>query len=113
MFSRKACYFFVRPKRKYLEVCVFLGRTLTSAQVRRAMPASKTKTAHLIHVRHRDEVEPPMTDWLQEAYEFSEVDARRVSGIAAKSRGSAAPAMKKKAAPRLRSGQARKTAKKR
>ena len=72
MFSRKACYFFVRPKRKYLEVCVFLGRTLTSAQVRRAMPASKTKTAHLIHVRHRDEVEPPLTDWLQEAYQYSE-----------------------------------------
>ena len=122
MFSRKACYFFVRPKRKYLEVCFFLGRTLKAAQVRRAMPASKTKTAHLIHVRHRDEVEPPMTDWLQEAYDFSEVDARRFSGIAAKSRGAAAsgppqrkraPTKKKKAVPRLRSGQARKTAKKR
>jgi hypothetical protein len=23
MFSRKACYFFVRPKRKHLEVCFF------------------------------------------------------------------------------------------
>jgi hypothetical protein len=71
MFSRKACYFFVRPKRQYLEVCFFLGRTLKASQVRRAMPASKTKTAHLIHVRHRDEVESPMTDWLQEAYEFA------------------------------------------
>lgn len=28
MFSRKACYFFVRPKVKYLEVCIFLGRRL-------------------------------------------------------------------------------------
>ena len=26
MFSRKSCYFFVRPKRSFLEVCVFLGR---------------------------------------------------------------------------------------
>ena len=26
MFSRKACYFFVRPKKSFLEVCVFLGR---------------------------------------------------------------------------------------
>jgi len=26
MFSRTACYFFVRPKRKVLEVCIFLGR---------------------------------------------------------------------------------------
>jgi len=89
MFSRKACYFFVRPKRKYLEVCFFLGRTIKASQVRRAMPASKTKTAHLIHVRHRDEVEPPMTDWLQEAYDFSEIDARRFSGIAARTRGTA------------------------
>jgi len=28
MFSRKSCYFFVRPKRNFLEVCVFLGRTV-------------------------------------------------------------------------------------
>ena len=26
MFSRKSCYFFVRPKKQFLEVCVFLGR---------------------------------------------------------------------------------------
>jgi len=101
MFSRKACYFFVRPKRKYLEVCFFLGRTLKAPQVRRVMPTSKTKTAHLIQVRHRDEVEKPMTDWLQEAYEFSEVDARRFAGIAAR-KGRPLPkraAAKRKRAP--------------
>ena len=26
MFSRKSCYFFVRPKKSFLEVCIFLGR---------------------------------------------------------------------------------------
>ena len=26
MFSRKSCYFFVRPKKNFLELCVFLGR---------------------------------------------------------------------------------------
>jgi hypothetical protein len=72
MFSRKACYFFVRPKRSFLEVCVFLPRALTAPQVRRAIPSSKTKVANLFHIRHRDEVEAPMTDWLQEAYEYSE-----------------------------------------
>ena len=70
MFARKTCYAFVRPKRTYLEVCLFLGRTLKAPQVRRAMPASKTKTAHLLRPAHRDEVEAPLTDWLQEAYEF-------------------------------------------
>ena len=73
MFSRKSCYFFVRPKRTFLEVCVFLGRTLTAHQVRRIDRASKSKVVHVIQIRHRDEVEPPITDWLLEAYELSEV----------------------------------------
>ena len=73
MFSRKSCYFFVRPKRKFLEVCVFLGRTLTAPQVRRVDHASKSKVVHFFHIRHRDEVEAPITDWLREAYELSDV----------------------------------------
>jgi hypothetical protein len=71
MFSRKSCYFFVRPKRSYLEVCVFLPRPVKAPQIKRAVPASRTKVANLIQIRHRDEVEAPITDWLQEAYEFS------------------------------------------
>jgi Domain of unknown function (DUF5655) len=71
MFSRKSCYFFVRPKKSFLEVCVFLGRTVKAPQVRRIVPASKSKVAHLIQIRHRDEVEAPITDWLQEAYDYS------------------------------------------
>ena len=43
MFSRKSCYFFVRPKKNFLEVCVFLGRTVKAPQVRRADSASKTE----------------------------------------------------------------------
>src|SRR5262245_45990381 len=42
MFSRKVCYFFVRPKRSFLEISVFLGRALKSPLVRRAEPKSKT-----------------------------------------------------------------------
>ena len=73
MFSRKSCYFFVRPKKSFLEVCVFLGRTLRSPHVRRAVRSSKSKVAHILHVRHRDEVESPITDWLEEAFELSAV----------------------------------------
>jgi hypothetical protein len=28
---------------------------------------------HIIHIKHRDEVEAPITDWLQEAYDLSDV----------------------------------------
>ena len=72
MFSRVSCYFFVRPKRSVLEVCVFLGRTLKAPQIRRVDRASKSKVAHTIHIRHRDEVEPPVTDWLLEAYRMQD-----------------------------------------
>jgi hypothetical protein len=84
MFSRKSCYFFVRPKKSFLEVCLFLGRTLKVPQVRRAEPASKAKIAHLFQIRHRDEVEAPFTDWLQEAYELSDVLVARSAASRAK-----------------------------
>jgi hypothetical protein len=72
MFSRDSCYFFVRPKRNFLELCVFLGREVKAPQVRRIDRASKSKIAHLIHITHRDEVEEPITDWLREAYNLLE-----------------------------------------
>ena len=70
MFSRTSCYFFVRPKRQYLELSVFLPKAVKSPLVKRVEPKSKVKLAHFIQVRHRDEVESPITDWLKEAYEF-------------------------------------------
>jgi hypothetical protein len=73
MFSRKSCYFFVRPKKSFLEVCIFLGRPLHHPHVRRSEPSSKSKFYNIIQVRHRDQVEAPITDWLREAYELSEV----------------------------------------
>jgi hypothetical protein len=73
MFARKACYFFVRPKRSFLEVVIFLGRAVKSAKIKKVVESSKTKRAHVIQVRHRDEIEPPITDWLREAYDFEPV----------------------------------------
>ena len=107
MFSRKSCYFFVRPKRSFLEVCVFLGRPLNVPAVRRVMPASKSKFAHLVRVTHRDQVEAPMTDWLREAYEFAGMPAgkalrsavskgpKRPDGATRRKAGSATGAVKK------------------
>lgn len=84
MFARKACYFFVRPKKSFLEVCVFLGRALKAPQVRRVDKTSKTKVAHIIQIRHRDEVESPITDWLQEAYELPDARAAKKPAAARK-----------------------------
>jgi hypothetical protein len=86
MFSRNSCYFFVRPKKSFLELCVFLGRKLKAPQVRRVDRASRSKVVHVIHIRHRDEVEAPITDWLQEAYELSDVLASKADRARAKSK---------------------------
>ena len=53
----------------FLEVCIFLGRTIKASQVRRVDRVSKSKLVHIIRITHRDEVEAPVTDWLREAYE--------------------------------------------
>ncbi|MBI3047680.1 MAG: hypothetical protein HYY76_05155 [Acidobacteria bacterium] len=37
-----------------------------------AARASRTTVVNVVHIRHRDEVEPPITDWLKEAYDVSE-----------------------------------------
>jgi hypothetical protein len=76
MFSRRSCYFFVRPKRSYLEVCIFLGRAVKAPQVRRVDKATTSKIANLVQIRHRDEVEAPITDWLHEAYRFCDAPIR-------------------------------------
>ena len=77
MFARKTCYAFVRPKRSFLELCIFLGRTVRSPRIRRAEASSKTKVAHIIQVTHRDEVETPLTDWLREAYHLQDAAAAK------------------------------------
>ena len=81
MFSRRSCYFFVRPKKSFLEVCVFLGRTVKAPQVRRVTQASKSKIVHIIRIRHRDEVEAPITDWLEEAYWLSDSKPRDMAPV--------------------------------
>jgi hypothetical protein len=97
MFSRKSCYFFVRPKRSFLELCVFLGRTLKAPQVRRVDRASQSKMVHFIRITHRDEVEPPVTDWLHEAYELSDALASNTRAVRARSKPKSRPKKKKKA----------------
>ena len=96
MFSRKACYFFVRPRRTALEVCVFLGRTIRHPKVRRTDAASRTKIAHIVHIVHRDEVESPITDWLAEAYDTSDT----LSGRRAARRSTATQSRRRRARTR-------------
>jgi hypothetical protein len=106
----------VRPKKSFLEVCVFLGRAVKAPQVRRVEHGSKSKVVNIIQIRHRDEVEAPITDWLQEAYDYSMAPkpvakkkpapvSRKKSKVVAKKK--ARPAPKKKAGSARKAGAAR------
>ena len=104
MFARATCYFFVRPKSKWLELAVFLPRAIKSPLVRKIEPKSKVKLAHMIRIIHRDEVEAPLTDWLREAYAFeplakSAAKAKAITPARARRAATKAPArmIKKKA----------------
>jgi hypothetical protein len=100
MFSRKSCYFFVRPRTKFLELCVFLSRALKAPQVRRVDKASKSKIAHIIQIRHRDEVEAPVTAWLQEAYDLADPSASKAVTKRAPSKRTPGPSGKRASAAR-------------
>jgi len=75
MFSRKACHFFVRPKRTYLELVIFLARTVRAPQIKKVVESSRAKRAHIVHITHRDQVEAPITDWMRQAYELQDAPA--------------------------------------
>jgi len=92
MFSRKSCYVFVRPRRSFLQVCIFLDRAVRAPQVRRVERKSRSKLVNIIHIRHRDEVEPPITDWLQEAYDLPDKVAARAAKGSKRRKSHAKPA---------------------
>ena len=71
---------FLRASQAELPRGVHLSRPDGKApQVRRVEPASKSKMVHFVRITHRDEVEAPITDWLAEAYELSDVLAVRAN----------------------------------
>jgi hypothetical protein len=84
MFAREAVYCFVRPKRSFLEVSVFLSREIKSPHVKRVEQRSKTKVANILKIAHRDAVEPPLTDWLRESYELEGATAVKKKATKAK-----------------------------
>ena len=70
MFSRKVCYFFVRPKKTFLEVWIFLPRKIEGLTFMHG-PAKKVKYCNLFKLIHADQVEAPLTDWIRDAFDFA------------------------------------------
>ena len=70
MFSKKACYFFVRPRKTFLEVWIFLPHKIEGL-ISTQGPTKKVKYYNLFKVVHADQREEPLTDWIREAFDFA------------------------------------------
>lgn len=68
MFSKKTCFFFVRPKKSYVEVVVFLPEKRILLGFQSVQPVSKVKFAHTFKLIHADQVEGELTKAIQRAY---------------------------------------------
>lgn len=75
MFSKKVCYFFVRPKKKYLETVIFLQRKKSPEYFKSIQPVSKTKFAHTFRLTHADQIEGELVEAIQEAYKHTPAQA--------------------------------------
>ena len=53
MFSKKICYFFVRPRKRFLEVWIFLRRKIEGLRFMQG-PTKKVKYCNLFKVVHAD-----------------------------------------------------------
>ena len=49
-----------------------------------SIEASKSRKVHFLRITHRDEVEPPITDWLHEAYESNVAPVSRAPATTAR-----------------------------
>lgn len=68
MFARKVCYFYVRPRKTFIEVWIFLPRKIEGLTAMHG-PTKKVRYCNLFKLIHADQVEAPLTDWVQEAFE--------------------------------------------
>lgn len=70
MFARKVCYFYVRPKKTFIEVWIFLPREIEGLANIRGV-AKNVKFCNLFKLVHADQVEEPLTDWIHEAFDYA------------------------------------------
>ena len=64
MFAKKVCYFYVRPRKRFLEVWIFLPRKIEGL-ISMQGPSKKEKYCNLFKLVHADQVEEPLTDWIR------------------------------------------------
>lgn len=70
MFSKKFCFFFVRPRKSFLEVVVFLPNKSKAKEFKSVQAVSKTKYAHTFKLFHGDQIEGALELAIAQAYKL-------------------------------------------
>ena len=70
MFARKVCYFYARPKKNFIEVFIFLPHRIAELPYT-VTAGKKERFCSKFKLEHSDQVEEPLTDWLQEAFDLA------------------------------------------
>lgn len=68
MFSKKVCYTFVRPHKKFIETVIFLTESKKLKGFSTVRAVSKTKYAHTFKLVHSDQVEGELTSAMSRAF---------------------------------------------
>lgn len=76
MFSRDVCYFFVRPKKSYLETVIFLFDSERRPGFHSVKAVSKAKYSHTFKLVHADQVEGDLTEAIRTAFQLSSCPGR-------------------------------------
>jgi Domain of unknown function (DUF5655) len=68
LFKRSSTFAEVRAKRDRLTLTFLLSRAVQSPRFARAVPTSANRTAYFVDLRHADDIDDELVDWLTESY---------------------------------------------
>lgn len=68
MFSKSVCYFFVRPKKSFLETVIFLKDNKLRTGFKPAVAVTKVKFSHTFKLVHADQVEGVLAEAIALSY---------------------------------------------
>jgi hypothetical protein len=68
MFAKTICYFFVRPKKKFLETVIFLTDDRKRLGFHSVVAVTKIKYSHTFRLVHADQVEGELAEAIKQSY---------------------------------------------
>jgi hypothetical protein len=69
--SAKSTFLAIKPKKSYVDIEFLLNEEILDFPIHKTVRVSRNKVAHFIKIESPEEVEGPVTSWLQRAYQIN------------------------------------------